>query len=69
MVKYTCDGNPDDRLCVETDESNKTVRFAIEPDEAADGDRYLARDAVSALVGQLQSWLARTAAAGPTAAR
>jgi hypothetical protein len=64
MVRYTCDGNPDDRLCVETGESNKTVRFSREPDEAGDGDRYLARDAVSALVGQLQSWLARTAAAG-----
>ncbi len=63
MVEYACGfrvGTDDDRLQVEG--SSGEVRFGLRPVERMEGaaDVFLTRDAVAALVGQLQSWLVRT---------
>lgn len=62
MVKYRCDsedGRSQDRVMgVYGADGNEVVCFTW-GDEVGDGVD-LSRDSVAALVGQLQSWLART---------
>lgn len=67
MVEYRHPGEPDRRLVVESADPDIVLLRAIYDGGGAEDETAidLGRDAVAALVGQLQSWLARTRFAAP----
>jgi hypothetical protein len=70
VIDYLCQNDPGVVMSVRDATTGSGVEYLAEMAFEVDGSNVkLCRDQVAALVGQLQSWLARTAAAGSTAAR